>query len=247
MPIDIHRSAYEGQAQLVAAALAEDPNRVNALDSDGRTPLHNSSSSGSLSVVRVLLDQTEPKCDIEIPDSMGWTALIIAASAGITEVVSELIHAGANINAANHKGQTALHYAASKGRLEIGRLLIQYGADVNAKDRANQLPLHRAASSGATPFVKLLLESRNQNGGSGTHSDRPRAKLNVVDNAGHTPLHLAFESGHAETACVLIEAGADRERLDADGRRADQLTDVLGDVTSRRILQYVESRCGKVG
>ncbi|EFP81384.2 uncharacterized protein PGTG_07005 [Puccinia graminis f. sp. tritici CRL 75-36-700-3] len=244
MPIDIHRSAYEGQAQLVSAALAEDPNRINALDSDGRTPLHNSSSSGSLSVVRVLLEQQEPKCDIEIPDAMGWTALIIAASAGITEVVSELIHAGANVNAVNQKGQTALHYAASKGRLEIGRLLVQYGADINAKDRANQLPLHRAASSGATPFVKLLLELPNADEEKGT--ERPKAKMNVVDNAGHTPLHLAFESGHAETACVLIEAGANRERLDPDGKRPDQLVEVLGDVASKRILQYVEARCGKL-
>jgi hypothetical protein len=27
---------------------------------------------------QVLLEQQEPKCDIEIPDAMGWTALIIA-------------------------------------------------------------------------------------------------------------------------------------------------------------------------
>ncbi|KAH9440839.1 hypothetical protein Pst134EA_032972, partial [Puccinia striiformis f. sp. tritici] len=136
------------------------------------------------------------------------------------------------------------HYAASKGRLEIGRLLLQYGADVNAKDRANQLPLHRAASSGATPFIKLLLESANSNEEKGT--ERPKAKLNVIDNAGHTALHLAFESGHAETACVLIEAGANRERLDPDGKRPDQLTEVLGDVAQKRILQYVEGRCGKI-
>lgn len=79
--LDIHRSAYEGssssfvnwlfsfqlfwniplttngtiagQDQLVAAALAEDPSRINTPDADGRTPLHNACSSGSMSVVRV--------------------------------------------------------------------------------------------------------------------------------------------------------------------------------------------------
>lgn len=30
---------------------------------------------------------------------------------------------------------------------------------------------------------------------------------------GNTPLHLAFESGHGEAAVVLLEAGADRERV----------------------------------
>jgi 26S proteasome non-ATPase regulatory subunit 10 len=92
--------------------------------------------------------------------------------------------------------------------------------------------------------VKLLIESPNMDEKKGT--ERPKAKLNVVDNAGHTPLHLAFESGHAETACVLIEAGANRERLDPDGKRPDQLTEVLGDVAQKRILQYVEARCGKL-
>ncbi|MBW0501864.1 hypothetical protein O181_041579 [Austropuccinia psidii MF-1] len=232
------------QVQAVLAALSEDPSQINALDSDGRTPLHNACSSGSYSVVKALLDHQEPKCNIEKADSMGWTALIIASSAGITEIVSELIHASANVNASNEKGQTPLHYAASKGRLEIGRLLIRYGADINAKDRANQLSLHRAASSGATPFVKLLLEPRLLPDGTKDPS-APKAKLNVADRAGHTPLHLALESGHAETACTLIEAGADRGRLNIDGRRPEELTDVLGDQVQRRILQYVESRCGK--
>ena len=30
---------------------------------------------------------------------------------------------------------------------------------------------------------------------------------------GNTPLHLAMESGHAEVAVMLIEAGADRDRV----------------------------------
>jgi hypothetical protein len=30
---------------------------------------------------------------------------------------------------------------------------------------------------------------------------------------GNTPLHLAMESGHGEAAAILIEAGADRERV----------------------------------
>ena len=30
---------------------------------------------------------------------------------------------------------------------------------------------------------------------------------------GNTPLHLAMESAHAEVAVLLIEAGADRDRV----------------------------------
>lgn len=39
----------------------------------------------------------------------------------------------------------------------------------------------------------------------------------MQDRAGNTPLHLAVESGFAQVAVALIEAGADRERCDADG------------------------------
>jgi 26S proteasome non-ATPase regulatory subunit 10 len=57
---------------------------------------------------------------------------------------------------------------------------------------------------------------------------RPKTRLNGADRAGqlyqyrlqdaltcsgNTPLHLAMESGHGEAAAVLIEAGADRERV----------------------------------
>lgn len=96
---------------------------------------------------------------------MGWTPIIIAASAGSVDVVKELIGAGSNVAASNDRDQTALHYAArsvrkrpvvhhykdqltgccvaasSKGYTDIGKLLIEKGADINARDKANQLPL----------------------------------------------------------------------------------------------------------
>lgn len=42
---------------------------------------------------------------------------------------------------------------------------------------------------------------------------RPKTRLNTADRAGNTPLHLAMESGHGEAAVILLEAGADRERV----------------------------------
>jgi hypothetical protein len=42
---------------------------------------------------------------------------------------------------------------------------------------------------------------------------------------GNTPLHLALESGHGDAAVVLIEAGADRERVSGVVRKQARLTD----------------------
>lgn len=108
---------------------------------------------------------------------------------------------------------------------QIGRYLIEKGADVrspfpskpttltltptpttqiNTKDRASQTPLHRAATTGSVSLLHLLLTPP---------PGRPKTRLNTADRAGMTPLHLAMESGHGEAAVVLIEAGADRERV----------------------------------
>ncbi|KAL7009406.1 putative ankyrin-repeat protein [Cystobasidiomycetes sp. EMM_F5] len=181
--VDVHRAAREGQSHLVGRALADNPELLNVKDADARTPLANASTSGSLETVQAILHH---KPDVEARDSLGWTPLMIAvlASAGATDIVTELVGAGASVIAENDKGITVLHYAASRGRLEIGRLLIERGADINARDSASQLPLHRAATVGATPFIKLILASES------TGSVK-KPRLNLQDRAGNTPLHLA--------------------------------------------------------
>lgn len=70
-----------------------------------------------------------------------------------------------------------------------------------------------------------------------------KPRLNLADRAGNTPLHLACESGHADAAVALIEAGADRQRTNAQGLVPEQLNDV-GDQESRRMRTYIASRCG---
>ncbi|KAH9170637.1 ankyrin repeat-containing domain protein [Lactarius sanguifluus] len=126
------------------------------------------------------------------------------------------------------------HYAASKSRIEIGRFLISRGADINARDKANQHPLHRAATTGSTGFVTLLLHPPEGS---------PKTRLNTGDRIGNTPLHLAMESAHGETAALLIEAGADRSRVDMDEQTAEQI-DGVGGVEQRRARAYVVDRCG---
>ncbi|KAL7279159.1 hypothetical protein ACG7TL_006999 [Trametes sanguinea] len=225
-------SSASEQFGLVRSLVSQDPKLVNAVDEDGRTPLHWAASSGSEDIARYLIDQG---ADVNRGDGGGWTPLHIAASGGFDEVVKELLGAGADVNARNEKGLTPLHYAASKSRVEIGKLLIARGADINAKDRANQTPLHRAATTGSTGFITLLLHPPEGS---------PKTRLNTADRVGNTPLHLAMESAHAEAACLLIEAGADRERTNIDGEMPEDMEGVGGQ-EQRRARAYVVERCGK--
>jgi hypothetical protein len=75
---------------------------------------------------------------------------------------------------------------------------------------------HRAATTGSTAFMALLL---NPPAGS------PKPRLNTGDRVGNTPLHLAMESGHAEAAVMLIEAGADRGRVSSASKSLDREID----------------------
>ena len=56
-------------------------------------------------------------------------------------------------------------------------------------------------------------------------------------------MHLAIESGHAECACLLIEAGADRDRTNQEGQRPEEVN-ALGDQESRKMRRFIEDRCG---
>jgi len=231
MSISVHSAAQNNQLSVLRSLVSENPASVNAVDSDSRTPLHWAASAGHEDVITYLL---ENGADVDKADDSGWTALHIAVSAGQEEVVQELVGAGADVTRKNDKGIAPLHYAASKSRIEIGRFLISRGADINTRDKANQHPLHRAATTGSTGFVTLLLHPPEGS---------PKTRLNTGDRMGNTPLHLAMESAHGETAALLIEAGADRSRLNLDEQTAEQLEGV-GGVEQRRARAYVIDRCG---
>ncbi|CAG5114521.1 unnamed protein product [Candidula unifasciata] len=121
-------------------------------------------------------------------------ALMIASSAGRTQIVYDLLGHGAQVNAVNNNGQSSLHYAASKGHLEICEALVKYGADIECVDSLGHTPLHRAASRGNLSIVKFLI----------AHD----APLDLRDATGCTPLHLACEDGNGEVARLLIDHGA---------------------------------------
>lgn len=99
------------------------------------------------------------------------------------------------------------------------------------------LPSHRAATTGSTGFISLLVhppegvatkprlntgdrvgkwfvgEQRDSTSDRGADSKVDLSLIADHRSSGNTPLHLAMESAHAEAAVLLIEAGADRERV----------------------------------
>lgn len=132
--------------------------------------------------------------DINIKDSVGFTALAIAVALHHDDVVKLLLENGADPNIPNDKGDTALHHAAENNLLKIAVLLLNHHADLNATNSFGNQPLWPAVfyvrdDKRRHAIVELFLDH---------HAD-PTHK----NNAGASPLSFAEKVGNTELVNLL--------------------------------------------
>ena len=91
-----------------------------------------------------------------------WSPIALAAKCSTEDIVTALVHHGAQVS-----GSNALQHAAYYGRLDLLRCLVDLGADVNDTpdyDHVPKLfdpletPLHSAARAGNLEIVRYLLD-----------------------------------------------------------------------------------------
>jgi len=89
------------------------------------------------------------------------TALHRAAAFGPTEMVRDLLAAGAAVNARDGRELTPLHFAIATEyqNPEIIRLLIRSGAEANARDNTGETPLDWAAKFGYPEAIGILIKA----------------------------------------------------------------------------------------
>ena len=93
----------------------------------------------------------------------------------------------------------------SSGNLAAVKKFLDQGGNVNLQDEPGMTPLHHAVNEdwkgSHLEMIKLLIDRG--------------ANVKVIDDTHHTPLHWA---SNQETACLLIDAGADvNARTRSDG------------------------------
>lgn len=106
---------------------------VTKLNKEGLPPLHRylSRSSGQKDSSCAFLQLLDAGCDINVRDALGNTLLHsceLLRKTGFT--LSELIAAGADVNAANHQGVTPLMVHAQAHQNDIFIQLLEAGADI---------------------------------------------------------------------------------------------------------------------
>eukprot|EP00698_Gefionella_okellyi_P026280 TRINITY_DN9949_c0_g1_i1.p1 TRINITY_DN9949_c0_g1~~TRINITY_DN9949_c0_g1_i1.p1 ORF type:complete len:588 (-),score=125.34 TRINITY_DN9949_c0_g1_i1:6-1736(-) len=142
------------------------------------------------------------------------------------DLVQLILSLKANPNATANDQTTALHLAAADD-VEIVKLLLEAGANVNAPDGSGLTPLWIAAQFGRTDICDALVK-----GG---------ADVNVVAlTRGHaTPLLAALVGAYADTARVLLAAGANvHAKVDPAAKCESLAHVVLVDV--KRMLELLK-------
>ena len=155
-------------------------------------------------------------------DSMG-TELKIAISTLDPEETSEieilkieskvrtLLRGGANANDTYPDGDSHLHKAAHLGNVKIAEELLKMGADVNAKDHKGRTSLYISASYRDLPLTHLLASHwANVNT---PYTDKKSTK-------NQTLLHLCTSVNFPEIVEVLLDSGADIDKINSKGETA---------------------------
>ena len=145
--------------------------------------------------------------------------LITVAKANNVPLVAELISRGGNVNAKDSIQDSAFLYAGAEGFNEVLQLTLAAGADVASINRYGGTALIPASEHGHVDTVRILIAAG--------------VPVNHVNNLGWTAMQEAIllnNGGPRQQDVVrqLLDAGADPDIRDPEGRTALQNAERLG-------------------
>ena len=170
----------------------------------GVRPLHLAINNSDVPMVKLLLGA---RADASSSDATGESCLMMAARLGNVEIVKALLEKRAPVDATDPEyQQTPLMVAARAGHADVVSLLLKHGAKVDAQTR-----------TGPTPKFRLPSANSGSKGAGIVRGGWPeRGERDPIPGA-KTPLLYATREGHEDVVKLLLDAGANIEKADADG------------------------------
>jgi tetratricopeptide (TPR) repeat protein len=152
--------------------------KVNGLGDKGISPLHE--CIGSSNLVKLLVE--DYKADINTPDDLKNTPIMVAAAAGHTKVVEYLLSRGADLKCTNKESDNIFHfiikYGDPKNSLEIILLLVKH---LREQDVERKLQNQENREDPATNLILDLLTKPNRNGQSFTQLAREANQEDLIE------------------------------------------------------------------
>lgn len=155
-PAPLALAAYAGHVNVMKILLAAGAD-VNHSYYCGNNSLTWAAVNGHTEAVRLLLDV--PELDVmRTLNCNRWSVLHLAAAAGLTKELKELIATGEyDVNAVDKENRTPLHWAAHNGHADAVRVLLAVeGIKANVQDLQFTTPFAEAVAHGYPEIANML-------------------------------------------------------------------------------------------
>ena len=143
---------------------------------------------------------------IEARDKYGYTALILAAQNGHTDLLRYLLDRKADVNPLQCFGISPLLAAVREEHLDCVKILVQAGANLNAENELGETPFRTSVLCHNCDIMRFLMQAG--------------VNINRVNKNGETALMKAMFAKDETPLKILIDAGADLEKFSDLGENA---------------------------
>jgi len=224
------------------------PNQRKAISSKdvfGRIPLHYAAQFGFVVVCQILMSKMQEWGQFNVEngiDAAEWqdkegNAPVHLSVLGGHPLTTKALLQGENWKGVNdHKAEMRRAISKSSAVLAIAtranftpivKMLVHAGVDINWQDKTGETALHIAARFGHEECARVLLRG----------TDEQKANLGLAEKSfAWTALHIAAVDGHLSVAQLLVDAGADVDKLDSSGWTAKEHAALRGHLAIARLL-----------
>ncbi|XP_072559799.1 fibronectin type 3 and ankyrin repeat domains protein 1 isoform X1 [Paramormyrops kingsleyae] len=168
--------------------------------------------------------------DVDVPDRMGFTPVMVAAQKGYFSLVQILVQRGADVMRKSSDRKDSLTLACFSGHLEVVKYLRGCGAPWTSREGGGLTALQAALHGGHLPVIAYMIQDGCEvDGRDGVSGWTPLmevsavsgnvavaallinagASVNAADRKGKTPLMVAVLNDHQDLVSLLLRNGAD--------------------------------------